>query len=187
VIQCLISSAVTSLGSPARHLTAWLSGRSQPWTSETKVGARREHFRRAFFWSHFGARNARTRNLLIEILWCAIAHHSCAMPRNDRLSAATRSDGIAAEALDGGNGGDRHAGRPGQHRTAGFDAQQNRKQAGQETFGMAPRAASESNSGRHSNRQAAADMAFRDRRLDAADIGRAAWCRRGVRQYARRH
>jgi len=38
VIQCLLPSAVTSLGSPARPLSYGLaSGRSQPWTSEQEL------------------------------------------------------------------------------------------------------------------------------------------------------
>jgi hypothetical protein len=36
VIQCLLPSAVTSLGSPARLFSGLASGRSQPWTSELR-------------------------------------------------------------------------------------------------------------------------------------------------------
>jgi hypothetical protein len=65
-----------------------------------------------------------------------------------------RSDEIAAEALDEGNSRNRHAGRPGQHGTAGSTLNKiaNRLVRRHSNFGMAPRAASESNSSRHRNR-----------------------------------
>jgi hypothetical protein len=57
VIQCLLPSAVTSLGSPAKLSISFAKGALSAWTSECKCWTRREQSRRVFLSGACGYRS----------------------------------------------------------------------------------------------------------------------------------
>jgi hypothetical protein len=79
VVQCLISSAATSLGSPAKPVQASQQRRSQRWPASARIGARRETRRR-----DWNGRGSKCR------CWCPTADTVAASPSTRNLAYPSR-------------------------------------------------------------------------------------------------